>query len=307
MHMSATRQPDTMHLRYVALGVPDLEASSAFFTAVWGLTAVEGRGETRYFRTQRDEPFQLALRSAPSRRIDAIAFSVEDRARVDDLARDLGARSVSIASAPALLDQPGGGYGFRFVDPDGRTIELSAEVAMPGPLPAQPAVPAYLAHVVLNTPDLERATAFYTDLLGFRISDRSADAMTFLRCDRDHHALAFNRAPHASYNHTSWQMRSIDDLFRAQGRIRAAGTPLAWGTGRHAPGKQVFNYFVEPSGFVVETIADGEMISDEAAWVPQTYGRTPEAMDLWNTSGPPSAEVRAAMLGTPDHGLAPAT
>ena len=121
--------------------------------------------------------------------------------------------------------------------------------------------------------------------------------MSFLRCNPEHHSIAFNAAPHPAYNHTSWTMGSIDELFRAQGRVRAFGSPLMWGTGRHGPGAQVFNYFVEPSGYVVEYIADGETIDDEAAWEPHVHGRTPETMDIWNTAGPPSPEIRTAMQG----------
>jgi catechol 2,3-dioxygenase-like lactoylglutathione lyase family enzyme len=286
-----------MHLRYVALTVTEFERSAAFFAHAWGLVEIARVDGSVYFRTERDEPFQLALASGAHKRVERIGFDVESAAEVDRFAGVLRERDVEIVAPPGALDLPGGGYGVRFRDPDGRCIELSSDFARPGALAPRPAMPAYLAHIVLNTPDVDRATAFYTDVLGFRISDWSERQMAFLRCDREHHAIAFNAAPHASYNHTSWQMHSIDELFRAQGRIRAAGTPLGWGTGRHAPGKQVFNYFVEPSGFVVETITDGEMIDDEASWVVQTYQRTPEAMDLWNTSGPPSAELRTYMLG----------
>jgi catechol 2,3-dioxygenase-like lactoylglutathione lyase family enzyme len=159
---------------------------------------------------------------------------------------------------------------------------------------------------VLNTPDIDGTTAFYRDVLGFRISDWSEHQMSFLRCNPEHHSIAFNAAPHAAYNHTSWTMGSIDELFRAQGRARTSGSTLMWGTGRHGPGSQVFNYFVEPSGYVVELIADGIEIPDENAWQPQVWQRTPEAMDLWGTAGPPSAEIRVAMTGVPDAGHEPA-
>jgi hypothetical protein len=99
-------------------------------------------------------------------------------------------------------------------------------------------------------------------------------------------------------------MESIDALFRAQGRIRGWGSPLMWGTGRHGPGAQVFNYFIEPSGYVTELIADGIEIDAEDTWQPTVWARKPEFMDLWGTAGPPSAELRAAMSGVPDPGYA---
>jgi catechol 2,3-dioxygenase-like lactoylglutathione lyase family enzyme len=295
------------HLRYVAIATPEYERSKAFFTEAWGLhdTGADHHGRA-YLRTQLDEPFQLVLVPGPERRIDRIAFGLATEHDVDAAARELDRAGVPTIASPHHLATPGGGYGFQFLDPDNRCIEVSAGVAT-GPPAARGPIPEKLAHIVVNTPDIDRSTAFYRDVLGFKLSDWSEHQMSFLRCNPEHHSIAFNAAPHAAYNHTSWTMGSIDELFRAQGRVRAFGSPLMWGTGRHGPGSQVFNYFVEPSGYVVELIADGIEIADEAAWKPQVWQRTPEAMDLWNTAGPPSAEIRVAMTGVPDAGHEAAT
>jgi catechol 2,3-dioxygenase-like lactoylglutathione lyase family enzyme len=289
------------HLRAITLVTPDRPASHAFFRDAWGLRDVTADDGAVYLASQSRERYQLALLAGPQRRIQRIAFALASRDDVDTAARELAGADVAIVIPPHELRTPGGGYGLTFLDPDRRCVELSAEVADGEPGTDGP-TPQKLAHVVVNTPDIDRATAFYTDVLGLRISDWSEHVMSFLRCNAEHHSIAFNAAPHASYNHTSWTMGSIDELFRAQGRVRAAGVPLAWGTGRHGPGHQVFNYFVEPSGYVVELIADGDMIPDESAWQPTVWVRAPQFMDLWGTSGPPSAEIRAAMAGVPDPG-----
>jgi catechol 2,3-dioxygenase-like lactoylglutathione lyase family enzyme len=292
------------HLRYVSIATPQFERSRAFFTEAWGLRdsgAVLDGGA--FLQTQLDEPFQLALTAGPERKVVRIAFGLPSRHDVDAAAGALERAGIPTIASPHRLATPGHGYGFQFLDPDNRCVELSADVeagtrGTPGPVPQK------LAHVVLNTPDIDRATAFYRDELGFKISDWSEHQMSFLRCNPEHHSIAFNAAPHASYNHTSWTMASIDELFRAQGRVRAFGSPLMWGTGRHGPGSQVFNYYIEPSGYVVELIADGIEIADDAAWQPQVWERTPEFMDLWGTSGPPGPEIREAMAGVPDSGHA---
>jgi catechol 2,3-dioxygenase-like lactoylglutathione lyase family enzyme len=290
------------HLRYVAIATPEFERSKAFFTEGWGLrdsgAVLDG---SAFLQTQSDEPFQLALIRGAERKVVRIAFGLASRRDVDAAANALDRAGVPTLAMPHELPTPGHGYGFQFLDPDNRCIELSADVT-PGARGAAGPVPQKLAHIVVNTPDIDRATAFYRDVLGFKLSDWSEHVMSFLRCNPEHHSIAFNAAAHAAYNHTSWTMGSIDELFRAQGRVRAFGTPLMWGTGRHGPGSQVFNYFIEPSGYVVELIADGIEIADDAAWQPQVWERKPEFMDLWGTSGPPSAEVRAAMTGVPDPG-----
>jgi catechol 2,3-dioxygenase-like lactoylglutathione lyase family enzyme len=290
------------HLRHVAIATPEFERSRAFFTEAWGLreggALLDGRA---YLQTQLDEPFQLVLVPGAERRIDRIAFGLPSRHDVDAAARDLDRAGIPTIAVPHELMTPGGGYGFQFLDPDNRCVELSAGV-QPGSAGSAGPVPQKLAHIVVNTPDIDRATAFYRDVLGFKISDWSEHQMSFLRCNPEHHSIAFNGAPHAAYNHTSWTMGSIDELFRAQGRVRAFGSQLMWGTGRHGPGSQVFNYFIEPSGYVVELIADGIEIADDAAWQPQVWERKPEFMDLWGTSGPPGPEIREAMAGSPDPG-----
>ena len=52
-----------------------------------------------------------------------------------------------------------------------------------------------IGHVVLRARDLERSVAFYTNVLGFRVSDRYPDGMVpggmvFMRCNADPHGVA---------------------------------------------------------------------------------------------------------------------
>ena len=51
-----------------------------------------------------------------------------------------------------------------------------------------------IGHVVLNCRDLERSIRFYTEVLGFQVSDvypqdMVPGGMAFLRCNTDHHGI----------------------------------------------------------------------------------------------------------------------
>ncbi len=271
-------------LRYVAVAVPDFATERAFLTDTWGLTEIAHDGDTAYFSSAgSSQPFVFRLRQDDDRRIDLIGLGAESRETVDALAARLGEAGVKMISQPRQLTSPGGGYGFRFFDPDGRTVEISSDVEKreTRELAPRESIPASLSHVVMHTPDVLKTVAFYQDQLGFRLSDWLGDAFCFLRCNEWHHSIAFLPGPPA-LNHVAFAMRDLNEVMRGVGRLVGEGVTLAWGPGRHTAGDNVFAYFVAPSGFVLEYTAEVEKI-DEDSWVPTVYERLPEISDQWGT------------------------
>lgn len=294
---------DITHFRHIAVRTPGAEIAAEFYEQVWGLVPVATDDGASFLRTRATEHHQLEIHPGGERRLDHLAFAVPDE---DELVRahdELTAAGLEVLGEPALLNRPGGGTGFRFVDPDRRVIELSAGVATHEPLPG-PDRPLKISHVVLNTPDIDRVHDVYTDVLGFRVSDWSEHQMVFLRCNEEHHCVAFNQAQWAALNHVAYEMPDIDQVMRGIGRLKGAGRDVLWGPGRHGPGNNVFTYFEDPGGFVCEYTSEVLRI-DEESWEPQVWERRPDLMDRWGTSGPPRPEARAAMAGTPDPGYQP--
>ena len=119
--------------------------------------------------------------------------------------------------------------------------------------------PTKLTHVVLNSAEVEKQTAFFLDVLGFKWSD-STFMMDFVRCCSDHHSVAFARGNGPTLNHMAYEMPNIDGLMSGAGRVRKSGYEIMWGVGRHGPGSNVFSYFVEPNGFVTEYTTEVEQV-----------------------------------------------
>ena len=164
--------------------------------------------------------------------------------------------------------------------------------------------PRRLCHVGLNTQRFEQIVAFYTDLLGFRVSDWIENQMVFLRCNGRHHVIVFNRADYPSVHHVAYAMANVDDVMKGVSNQRARGQEPDWGPGRHGPGNNIFCYYKDPAGYVAEFSSDLQYIEDEAAHKPAVWRRVPETADRWGTAGPPGPEVREAMAGDPDPGWA---
>jgi hypothetical protein len=66
------------------------------------------------------EAYVLRLRHVSAKRLDLIALVAGSRGNVDALAAKLASAGIKIDRAPQELTTPGGGYGFRFFDCDGR-------------------------------------------------------------------------------------------------------------------------------------------------------------------------------------------
>ncbi|MGW6062342.1 VOC family protein [Streptomyces sp. NPDC055189] len=289
-------------LRSVELLTPSFTEAADFYQEVWGLETVESeRGTAAWLRGTGAEHHALQLTRADRVGLGKLSFAVGTPDEVDEAARRLLARGITPVAGPGPLDQVGGGYGLRFTDPEHRLIEISAEVHAVAPRGRDGAVPVGVTHAVLNTADIDASVAFYRDVLGLRVSDWSEHQMAFLRCNADHHCIAFNQAEWASLNHVAYEMSSVDHFMRGLGRLRHHGIDPQWGPGRHGPGNNTFSYFTDPSGLVCEYTSEVAQIVEDA-WIARVWRRVPELSDLWGTAGPPSKEIRCHMAGAPDPG-----
>ncbi|NUU23401.1 MAG: extradiol ring-cleavage dioxygenase [Streptomycetaceae bacterium] len=290
-------------LRSVALRTPRAKEAAEFYENAWGLQPVAADTGVTWMRGTGAEHHILELREGEQNALGKIAFSVGTPREVDDAARRLQARGIALVAEPGRLDQAGAGYGLRFADPENRLIEISCDVeAVTVRDPdGRDAVPRKLAHVVLNTVDIDAACDFYTDVLGMRVSDWSEHQMAFLRVNADHHVIAFNQAEWTSVNHMAYEMPSVDHFMRGIGRLKHSGVTPLWGPGRHGPGNNTFSYFADAAGLVCEYTSEVAQV-DEDAWLCRVWRRVPELSDLWGTAGPPSTDVRSHMAGVPDAG-----
>ena len=285
-------------LRSVDLAVYDLNRSAEFYRAVWGLEPVAARGDTIHLRGTGQEHHVVTLRERPKAGLLAVNFEAPDRATVDALHAQAKGMGANIDSAPAQLSaDAGGGYGFRLRTPEGHPLSISSDVARHADAASDPARPTKLTHVVLNSAAVEKQTAFFLDVLGFRWAD-STKMMDFVRCCSDHHSVAFARGNGPSLNHMAYEMPNIDGLMRGAGRLKKNGFDIAWGVGRHGPGNNVFSYFVEPNGYVTEYTTEVQQIDDSYTphdakwWENLNYWPC-----VWNMAGPPSPQARHAMSG----------
>ncbi len=291
-------------VRSIELGVRDLNQSATFYSHVWGLDPVVTEGDAIHLRANGPEHHIVTLRERAKPGMLGVHFAANDRLAVDELHHKAKAFGAKVTSAPADLPRSaGGGYGFQFRTPEGHTLNVSSDVAQHPNVVNDRSKPLKLSHVVLNSAKIGEQTNFFIDLLGFKLSD-SSQMMDFIRCCSDHHSIALARGEGPSLNHMAYEVSNIDGLMRGAGRLKQNGFNIEWGVGRHGPGDNVFSYFVEPNGFVVEYTTEVEQV-DEATFIShdaEYWANFPMRPCRWGMGGHPSNRLRAAMGG--DTGVA---
>ena len=128
-------------------------------------------------------------------------------------------------------------------------------------LPGHPFRIGKLGHVVLNVRDVERSARFYTELLGFEVSDVYPEemvpgGMVFLRCNPDHHGIALvgslkEPATNADLNHIAFEVATLDEVIRARDHLRTHDVQIDF-EGRRRAGVQIAVEFRDPDGHRLE-------------------------------------------------------
>jgi catechol 2,3-dioxygenase-like lactoylglutathione lyase family enzyme len=118
-----------------------------------------------------------------------------------------------------------------------------------------------LGHIVLQVSDLERSTAFYTQILGFKVSDVYPEemmpgGMVFLRCNTDHHCVALvgaaaSAASNKELHHFAFEVSTLAEVVHARDRLRAYNVKIDF-EGRRRAGCQIAVEFRDPDNHSVE-------------------------------------------------------
>jgi catechol 2,3-dioxygenase-like lactoylglutathione lyase family enzyme len=287
-------------LRSVALNVPDLVLAEKFYTDIWRLTVGAREPGVLYFRGTGGDPYVLSLHhNAGPAQIRNVTLRVRKHSCLEAVAIATKLAGGTVRVPSTLLEEPGGGQALTIADPVGRVFRLVFGDVQNTPSTDTVGIetrdrPSRLAHVVLNSDNLSASQQFLETALDFSLADRTR-IMAFMRCNDDHHSIAFGDTDNNALNHIAFVMPDLDSVMRGGGRLKDAGFPIEWGPGRHGPGNNTFNYFIGPFGEVIEYTADVQQVDDSyQAGTPEQWAWGPGRSDHWGISQAPSAALKAA-------------
>lgn len=274
----------------------DLDRHADFFRDVWGLTPVEHGPDARFFKATGPDAYVLALLPGDTPGLAAVTFRCASEATMEAVAQRALDAGCKVSEGPASVTRPGGGRMIDLREPSGCLIRLVHGDTPRAADAAQRDRTERLSHVNINTRDVDALAKFYEGVLGFRLTDRSA-AMAFLRCNADHHAVVLAQADVEGLNHVAFMLPELEGVMQASGRMRDHGYDIGWGVGRHGPGNNVFAYFVDPEGYVVEHTADVLQVDDGyRVGRPEDWTWPPGRSDQWGIAPPKTDACKAAQV-----------
>ena len=254
--------PIQASLRWLHLQSPQPDAVAAFYARAYGLTvtkvdsvlACSGEGRTVHVSQGLANRLHYALFGFA----DALHWESFAKRAAGVLARD---RAVPPGTPPGALS---------CIDPDGNRMMFMPPDAS-NHLAASPVLsmpPAVNQHFALRTTQIDSMLAFYTEQLGFHLSDRVLDGegrlrACFLRTDRLHHALALFGAPVTCFDHQSFEAPAWSDLKNWADHMSRERIEIVWGVGRHGPGNDVFFMVRDPDGNLAEISSEIEVCGDD--------------------------------------------
>jgi len=276
-------------IAYVRFTAPDLDAMERFL-GDFGLVVSAREGDRLYARGTDASPYvHVTERGEPGFR--GVAFAAASRGELEAAAHLDGASGIE------EIDAPWGGQRVRFVDPDGYEVELvhGRELLPPLPVagaaplnrgserrrrgtlqrvPTGPAAVKRLGHAAIHVGDYRRSAAWYQSRFGFVTSDaiylgdEANRIAAFLRCDlgasyTDHHTLVCLGVGDVELDHVAFEVEDVDAVMAGHDHLAKAGYTHKMGVGRHILGSQIYDYWCDPWGHVLEHYTDGDLLNDQ--------------------------------------------
>jgi 2,3-dihydroxybiphenyl 1,2-dioxygenase len=129
--------------------------------------------------------------------------------------------------------------------------------------------PLGLGHVVLTVRSLDAILPFYTDLLGFRLSDYTLRPFKayFFHLNSRHHSFAAIETGEDGFHHLMVELDSLDDVGQGYDLAQLEEGRIGVTLGRHTNDFMTSFYARTPSGFMIEYGWGGRSI-DPASWEP---------------------------------------
>ncbi|MCJ1297874.1 hypothetical protein MMC08_000662 [Hypocenomyce scalaris] len=299
--MDSAAQIRIMKLVFMRYQHPDLQEITTFLRD-FGLTVVKKTETEAWYRGYGADQYVYYIRKGPREFLGG-AFAVESFEELEKATRIPGAQVIGngieeMKDAPGgghivtVTDPEGFPISLIYGQAPAQAqsmpekIILNDEIDKPRARKFQrfspgPAAVHKLGHYGLVVYDFEKQFSFYTKNFNLMPSNmlyipgadgKPQNVAMFAHIDRgqelvDHHSIFLVSLPPDAtkphVHHCSFEIHDFDTQALGHDWLTRKGYKSAWGLGRHIIGSQIFDYWWDPNGFMVEHYIDGDVVNQD--------------------------------------------
>jgi catechol 2,3-dioxygenase-like lactoylglutathione lyase family enzyme len=290
--LTATHPRVIRRLAGVVAGVPDPGATASFLNRGLGFTIREDAGRLQALcdGDYGDEQPQAALSLVEHGGLELVELEFDLEESVD-----LGLLSASVGDhGGAVANEEHG--AIRFTDPNGVVVLCRrSEPVVPERLAPSGLRPRRLGHANLRVRDVEAAIRFWVRAMGMWLSEQIGGDLAFMRYGAEHHNLGVRGAAETTLHHLGFEIPGWDAYRAILDHLDAAGYGAEFGPGRHAVGRNMFTYLLEPSsGLRLELFCDMARVDHQEnpevapiRW--RAEDRMTRTLNVWGSAPPPAS------------------
>lgn len=257
-------RPLVQRMGHVTLGVTDLQQAAEDAQNILGARVVD-LNDTQILLSSNQRHAELIYRQADENAVqicglEAVSANAVDAVRANCV--DNGLRIVTEEPSLSCMEQ-----AVTFATSEGHIFEVHT------PMPEDRSIryrgagvhPKSLDHINFTAVDPQRFTEEMHASCGLLLSQRTSGfEISWMRAANfRHHTVAAVKSSATGVHHISWEVPAFQDFKTAADSLIIEKRKLLWGPGRHGPGDNLFIYYRDASGFMIECIAEMELILDD--------------------------------------------
>lgn len=278
---------------YISLNVKDLDACVADAQNVAGLRLVE-LTQKRALLTTNTRHAELILHSASENSAKCIGLEARSAESVAETTRRVRKEGLRLLSERPSL--PCIEHAVTFATSEGHVFEVHTSMPhdQPRRYPGPGIHPRRACHVNLACLDPQKTYNELNRTVGLKLSERTGgcELMWARAADGRHHTVGFAKGK-SGLHHFCWEFAQFSDFMRLGDVLDCYDRLLVWGPGRHGAGDNLFSYYVDTAGFLVECSAEMEVIDDSQGFEPRVIDvppdlSNPKVVNRWGALPPPA-------------------
>lgn len=316
-NIDTTAQIKLVKLAHMRYQHPDLPTITKFLKDFgMHIAHTSADGKRLWFRGYGTDQYVYYAQEGPMKFLGG-TYEVESMADLEKAAK------IPNAAGPIeeLTEAPGGGHMITLHDPEGFPVNLmyGQTPAEKGHLPEKvilndetnkprvrkfnrftpgPAAVHKLGHYGLCVKDFPAQLEWYTRTFNLAPTDflyvpdgegKTKDVSVFAHIDRgddpvDHHTFFMAMNPTSHVHHCSFEVHDYDTQQLGHQWLGKQGYKSVWGIGRHILGSQIFDYWWDTTGNMIEHYADGDLVNKDT---PVGWGMAgDESLAVWGPEVP---------------------